>query len=214
MATVERRTFVDGADTQARSVDGDTRAVEGYAAVFDTETVIGGAYRERIAPGAFAAAVAGKRDFVALLNHDPGWLLGRAQSDPPTVTISVDDHGLRYRIEPPATALGDHVIALAARGDLAGSSFGFVPVSETWEDAKDADSLPLRTIDAVDLIDVSPCVFPAYPETGAPEARARVEAFRAREPVATPNAAAEPPTSTGPTTDQLRRRLRLLEVGG
>ena len=34
--------------------EGDTISVSGYAAVFNSETIIGGSYREQIAPGAFA----------------------------------------------------------------------------------------------------------------------------------------------------------------
>ena len=50
---------------EVRSEDDDVAVVEGYAAVFIKDSVIGGQWQERIAEGAFADAIG--RDDVVLL---------------------------------------------------------------------------------------------------------------------------------------------------
>lgn len=143
--------------------DEDGQKLDGYAAVFNRETVIGGAFREAIAPGAFTAAMAGG-DVRALFNHDPNQVLGRTASK--TMTLEQDDNGLRYVIVPPDTTLGRDVMALVARGDVTGSSFGFTVKRDEWRKADEPGGLPLRTIHEVEwLRDVGPVTFPAYEET-------------------------------------------------
>jgi len=56
----------------------DAVTVEGYAAVFDEDTVIGGQWMERIAPGAFTNAL-GRDDVTFLINHE-GLPLARTRS--------------------------------------------------------------------------------------------------------------------------------------
>jgi phage head maturation protease len=55
------------------------RKLVGYAAVFDVETDIAGVFREQVAPGAFRSTLA-KDDIRALVDHDPGRVLGRNRS--------------------------------------------------------------------------------------------------------------------------------------
>lgn len=63
---------------EIRAIDDATVAVEGYAAVFNQETVIGGRWREQIAPGAFRDAI-DRDDVVFLINHE-GLPLARSRS--------------------------------------------------------------------------------------------------------------------------------------
>ena len=56
----------------------DAVTVEGYAAVFDEDTVIGGQWMERIAPSAFTNAI-GRDDVTFLINHE-GLPLARTRS--------------------------------------------------------------------------------------------------------------------------------------
>jgi HK97 family phage prohead protease len=51
------------------------------------------------------------------------------------------------------------------RGDITQMSFGFIvkPDGQVWE--KDAEGRVLRTLTAVRLFDISPVVYPAYPDT-------------------------------------------------
>ena len=53
-----------------------TETISGYAAVFNTETVIAGLFRERISPGAFRDTLASD-DIRASCNHNLDQLLGR-----------------------------------------------------------------------------------------------------------------------------------------
>jgi HK97 family phage prohead protease len=142
--------------------------LEGYGAVYDTETVILGLFRERIAPGAFRETVA-RDDIRSLLNHNPDILLGRTSAR--TLTVSEDAKGLRYVVRLNAQdpmALG--VAARIARRDIAGSSFWFAidhADDEEWEPAPTRSGLPLRTLKKLRLIDVGPVTLPAYEQTSA-----------------------------------------------
>lgn len=143
--------------------EGETRTLDGYAAVFGQETVIGDYFREVIEPGAFAAAIKGG-DVRGLFNHDPNMVLGRTASK--TMRLEEDKHGLRYIIDPPDTTLGKDVMTLVERGDVTGSSFGFTVKTDEWTRATKPGELPLRTIKEVEwLRDVGPVTFPAYEET-------------------------------------------------
>lgn len=147
---VERRTFIDfRADSSARKL-------EGYAATFAAEARIGD-FVETIAPGAFAKSLT--RDVLALLDHDMGKVLGRTASG--TLQLTEDAKGLRFALDLPDTVAGRDVLALAARGDLGGMSFGFtVPQGgDQW----DANRRTLRTVDLMEISIVS--AWPAYPDT-------------------------------------------------
>jgi len=147
-ATLERRAF-----TEVRTAG---RRIEGYAATFGTEADLGG-FREQIAPGAFRAALAG--DVLAMLDHDPGKVLGRTRSG--TLRLHEDSKGLAFSLDLPDTQAGRDVLALAERNDLGGMSFGFmVPEGgESW----DGRTRTLRTIELREISIVQ--AWPAYPDT-------------------------------------------------
>jgi HK97 family phage prohead protease len=145
---MERRAFIE--------VRASGRRIEGYAATFGSMANIG-SYQERIAPGAFRAALAG--DVLAMLDHDPGKVLGRTRSG--TLKLSEDSKGLAFSLDLPDTQAGRDVQALAERGDLGGMSFGFrVPAGgESWQGNT-------RTLRAIDLREISVVqAWPAYPDT-------------------------------------------------
>ncbi|MFV0303065.1 MAG: HK97 family phage prohead protease [Paracoccus sp. (in: a-proteobacteria)] len=133
------------------------RRLIGYAATFNTETRIGDAWRESIAPGAFAASLASGRDVLALVDHDTTRVLGRTRSG--SLRLSEDSRGLAFEIDLPDTQPGRDVLALAERGDLGGMSFGFIARDERRDGAR-------RELRAVDLLEISVVsAWPAYPET-------------------------------------------------
>ncbi|SCW36862.1 hypothetical protein SAMN02927924_00233 [Sphingobium faniae] len=145
---MERRAFSE--------VRASGRRLEGYAATFGSEAAIGG-FRERIAPGAFRGALAG--DVLAMLDHDPGKVLGRTRSG--TLRLTEDARGLAFSLDLPDTQAGRDVLALAERGDLGGMSFGFtVPKGgESWQ----GETRTLRTVDLKEISVVQ--AWPAYPDT-------------------------------------------------
>ena len=157
---VERREATDDQPTQ----------ITGYAALFDTPATIGGAWVEQIDRGAFDDALGD--DVRVLFNHDPSRLLGRTASG--TASIAVDETGLRYTVTPPDTATGREVLELLQRGDVSGSSFGFQVLADRWTEGTTSADLPVRHLERVTLIDVSPVTMPAYVETTA---EARGQAF-------------------------------------
>jgi len=141
--------------------------ISGYAAVFDTETVIGGkdwGFREKIAKGAFTEALKSS-DVRALFNHDGEYVLGRTKSG--TLRLTEDDRGLKVEIDPPDTQDARDLITKMQRGDIDQMSFAFTMEGgiQTWDETGD---MPLRIIEKVgELLDVSVVTFPAYLETEA-----------------------------------------------
>lgn len=132
--------------------------VGGYAALFNTETDIGGYFREKIAPGAFSDALSA--DVRALLDHDHGRVIGRTTAG--TLRLAEDDQGLAVEIDLPDTTDGRDAAVLIERGDLSGMSFGFIVTKQSWDETGDT---PLRTIEKVELHEVSIVAFPAYSDT-------------------------------------------------
>lgn len=147
-ATLERRAF-----TEVRTAG---RRLEGYAATFNGEAKLGG-FLERIAPGAFGPALSG--DVLALMDHDPGKVLGRTRSG--TLRLSEDSRGLAFSLDLPDTQAGRDVLMLAERGDLGGMSFGFtVPKGgDSWQ----GNTRTLRSIGLKEISVVSS--WPAYEGT-------------------------------------------------
>lgn len=144
--------------------EGDQMRLGGYASVFNTEAVIGGMFREQIAPGAFAEAVT-QDDVRALFNHDPNFVIGRTVSG--TLTLREDESGLSYDVVPPDTQWARDLMVSVSRGDISQSSFGFAVEKDgdEWTRPERAGDLPLRTIRKARLYDVSPVTYPAYEST-------------------------------------------------
>lgn len=155
MTNIEKRGGLLGVETRA---DGDKRTLAGYAAVFNSPADIGGAWVERITPGAFSGAIGG--DVCAFVNHDSGRVIGRTKSG--TLRMSEDNHGLRVEIDVPNTTDGNDLWALVERGDISGMSIGFMVTKQEWDETTEP---PTRTISKVDLFEVSAVAFPAYKDT-------------------------------------------------
>jgi len=136
--------------------------ITGYAAVFDKLSLplgFDGGFREKIAKGAFTKTIK-KDDIRALVDHDPGKIIGRKKAG--TLTLREDDKGLRVEITPPDTQVGRDIVTSIERGDVDGMSFGFRTITDEWhiEDKKE-----IRTLIEVDLSDVAPVTYPAYTST-------------------------------------------------
>lgn len=144
----------------------------GYAAVFGQTADLGIFGQERVAAGAFDAALKGS-DVRALWNHDPLYVLGRESAG--TLRLRADSTGLEYEVDLPDTTYARDLRTLVERGDVTGASFGFVPGVHTW----DTDH-QVRTHTSVKaLVDVSPVTFPAY-DGASTEARSAGRPVAAR----------------------------------
>ena len=138
--------------------------VEGYAAVYNQETVIAGLFREVIRPGAFRSALKRGDDVTLNINHNDNFLLARTSSG--TLELREDDKGLFIRSElDPADPDVARLVPKMKRGDLSEMSFAFsIPVGgQDWSIA--ADGLDVREISDVVLHDVSIVATPAYDGT-------------------------------------------------
>ncbi len=133
--------------------------IVGRAAVFNALSEDLGGFRERIAPGAFAATIA-ENDIRALINHRSDHVLGRNRAG--TLTLAEDEEGLSVRITPPETSYARDLATSISRGDISGMSFGFRTLTDEWNVE---EGEPVRTLKAVRLFDVSAVTFPAYPQT-------------------------------------------------
>ena len=160
-------------DFDIRSTDGGGNTLVGHAAVFNSETVIAGMFREQIAPRAFRKSIK-ENDVRALFNHDPAVVLGRNRAG--TLRLREDDIGLSYEIDLPDTQAARDLWTLIDRGDISQSSFAFETVKElrTEPDSDAGELLPLFTVKEARLWDVSPVTYPAY-ETTDVSARSAAE---------------------------------------
>jgi HK97 family phage prohead protease len=156
---IERRFFdLDDLKIETRA-DSDAPVIRGHAAVFNKLSENLGGFREQIAPGAFDDVL--NDDVRALFNHDPNHVLGRTKAG--TLSISVDDNGLAYEVDPPDTQTARDLIVSMQRGDVSQSSFAFTVEQDDW--SEDEDGRIVRTIQKVKrLYDVSPVTYPAYPD--------------------------------------------------
>lgn len=151
---------IDGAEVRA---DGEGRKLDGYAAVFNTEAVIWGLWREEVAPGAYSKTLQ-EHDIRALWNHDTNIVLGRNKAG--TLQLAEDTKGLRAEITPPDNEWGRPVVDAVKRGDVTGMSIAFRVVKEEWQrPSEGSKDLPKRTIREAKLYEVSPVTFPAFEQT-------------------------------------------------
>lgn len=167
--TLEIRTLTRPLELRAAK---EGRTIGGYAAVFGATTDIGDQFREVIAPGAFTGTMDG--DVRALVDHDSGRVIGRTAAG--TLRLTQDDTGLAVEIDLPDTSDGRDIATLIERGDISGMSFGFVVTKQTWDET---GPVPTRTIEAVDLREVSVVAFPAYDDTSI-ALRSREESRKAK----------------------------------
>lgn len=185
----------------APAVEG-RRVVEGYALVFDEPSTGLRDFREVIHRGALAGVLE-QSDVFALLDHNPSrGVLARANKGAGSLTLTVDERGLKYSFEVPDTALGAEVYQGVQRGDIAGSSFSFTVKKDRWE--RGADGVALRHIDQIEaLYDVSPVYRPAYDATTVSVDRRGLEALEAAEQQqAEETVAAEERAEDAPSTEE------------
>lgn len=153
---------------EVRAAEGDGVVVGGYAAVFGQSTRIGDYWEELIAPGAFGETLQRRGvkgaadDVIFVLNHNDNLLLARTRSG--TLSLRQDDKGLYMEttldpVDPDAI----RVMQKMKRGDLDKMSFAFRATAEEWVER--TGDIPLRTIKAVELFDVSVVTDPAYDGT-------------------------------------------------
>lgn len=162
MSTTTERRFFPATELRVDASESGKR-IAGYAAMFNSDSQDLGGFVERIAPGAFADALA-TSDIRALFNHDPNYVLGRKRSG--SLEVREDEKGLWMEVTPPDTQWARDLMVSIERGDISQMSFAFRLASggDEWE--KSGDGPMLRTIKRVsEIADVSPVTYPAYTDT-------------------------------------------------
>ncbi|MHC4866786.1 MAG: HK97 family phage prohead protease [Planctomycetota bacterium] len=158
--TKRERWCISAPELRAASED-DKPVIEGYAAVFNSESEEMWGFREFVAPGAFARSIKEKRDVRALIDHDSSKILGRTKAG--TLKLKEDDIGLKATIRPPKTNTAAEIVENIRAGNVDQMSFAFSVVEETIHH-EDDDKI-VRELTDVDLFDVSVVTYPAYSQT-------------------------------------------------
>lgn len=169
---IERRVLPGPSLRKMDKDDKDSRKIVGYAAVFASSSeALWGSFIEEVDARAFDEA--DMSDVRALFNHDDNKILART---PDTLSLTIDERGLRYEFEMPNTTYGNDLLESMRRGDITQSSFGFTVEEDEWIDRSKDELLPMRRILKIGRVfDVSPVTYPAYPETTS-EVRSLFEA--------------------------------------
>lgn len=172
MKDIEVRSF----DIELRGED--NRHIEGYGSIFNSRSVDLGGFTEIIAEGAFDGVIE-RSDVKCYLEHDANrGILARSRNGKGSLTLELDEKGLKYSFDAPHTNLGDEVVEGLKRGDYSQSSFAFTVESESW--TKEEDGHYLRTINKIGgLYDVSIVANPAY--EGTEVALRSLDAFKETE---------------------------------
>ena len=150
-----------------RSLEDSSRHVEGYAVVFDSLSEDLGFF-EVIERGAITQELLDNSDVFCLLNHDDNEVLARSNKGKGSLTLTVDDTGVKYAFDCANTQVGNDLLEYIKRGEIVASSFCFAldesdDTAETWTYK---DGKAFRTIHKIAWVhDVSPVWNPAYSAT-------------------------------------------------
>lgn len=137
--------------------------LEGYAIVFEEETLIGDeerGFKELISKNSLKNT--NMKDVPMKYNHcDSVLILARTKNK--SLTLSVDEKGLKVRAELINTNSNSDVYKMVKAGLLDKMSFAFTVKKQSWDRSGD---IPLRRIEEIDrLYDVSVVDLPAYDGT-------------------------------------------------
>lgn len=151
------------ADMEFRDEDENRMVLEGYALVFDEETMIGDeecGFIESIDRNALTDT--NMKDVPMKYNHDDSHLI-LARTRNGSLQLSVDEKGLKVRAELLDTESNRDIYKMVRAGLLDKMSFAFTVASQRIDRSGD---IPKRTITGIDrLYDVSVVDLPAYDQT-------------------------------------------------
>jgi HK97 family phage prohead protease len=163
----KEKRFVTGSIEIEQRDGAESRTISGYAVVFDKfSSILGGktfGFREKITRAAFDGV--DMSGVIATFNHNFDNVLARTDSG--SLSLTMDDVGLRYSFESPNTSYGNDLLENVRNGNVKGSSFMFTVRDQMWE-YKNGEGTDEREITQVDeLFELGPVTVPAYPDTTA-----------------------------------------------
>jgi len=154
----------------------DERTIEGYFALYESETELWAGSYEIISKGAFENTIQ-KNDIRALWNHNTQYVLGRNKNG--SLQLKADDKGLFATIKLPNTQYAEDLYSLVQRGDIDQASFGFNIIDEELEEL--ADGGYRWRIKDIDLHEISVVTFPAYENTSVQAREKQVKEIESRK---------------------------------
>ena len=196
MSKLERQIELQVSELHVREAgDGKkSRTVEGYAMLFgvrslnltpwSSERVV----YEIMEPGCITPDLLSRSDVVLTAFHNNQLILGRWRKGNGTLSLEIDQRGLKIRCTLAETATADELLSAIERGDISGMSFAFtadeedsvngVSYEKTGEKTADGKVVWLRHVKRVTgLYDVTIAGHPAYEQTTI-EAREIDEAIK------------------------------------
>lgn len=143
--------------------------IEGYAIVFGQESRLildeGKIVREIIMPGAITRELIDKSDITMTLFHNRESLLARSVNGVGTLSIDIDDHGVKFAFSVPNTPDGMKARELVKRQDLRGCSFSYYSKPASVEYKREGKET-IRIVNKVDyLSELTIGSQPAYTQT-------------------------------------------------
>nr|DAX39800.1 MAG TPA: prohead serine protease [Caudoviricetes sp.] len=160
---------------KTRSDENGKKFIEGYFIKYGVETELWDGFFEMIEKEAVDKALERNPDVRALFNHDTNICLGRTGNG--ILKLKSDNIGLFGECEinnADPDAIGAH--ARIERQDVNGCSFGFIELA--FEIVERKDGTVLKIIKDMELLEVSPCTFPAYPQTEISARKQGYEEFK------------------------------------
>ena len=192
---LKREITMQVADLHVREAeDGQkSRTVEGYAVVFGVRSVNLTPWSsdrevyEIMEPGSITQDLLSRSDVVLTAFHNNQMILGRWRMGKGTLTLELDQRGLKIRCTLAETSIADELLSAIERGDISGMSFAFtadeednvngVTYEKTSERSASGKVVWLRHVKKVTgLYDVTIAGHPAYEQTTI-EAREAIDAF-------------------------------------
>ena len=150
------------ADVRFEESDG-KMILEGYAIVFEQETLIGDeerGFKEVISRTALTDTL--MKDVPLKYNHMDSFLI-LARTKNKSLSLSIDNIGLKIHAELIDTHSNEDVYKMVRAGLLDKMSFAFTVKKQSWDRSGD---IPVRRIESIDrLYDVSVVDLPAYAGT-------------------------------------------------
>ena len=171
------------------------RTIEGYAVVFGVRSVnltpwssVREVY-EIMEPGCITNDLLNRSDVVLTAFHNNQIILGRWREGKGTLSLMLDERGLKISCTLAETATADELLTSIERGDITGMSFAFTADEEDNENGVSYERTDARTKEGKEvwlrhvkkitgLYDVAIVTHPAYEQTsvGMREASDRIDA--------------------------------------
>ncbi len=152
--------------------DGSTeRVLIGRATPYNELSVDLGGFREMFLPGAFGDV--SEQEVMALWSHDTAQPMGK---QPINLRVTEERDGVHFRLIPVDES--DQRVRMIEDGIVSGVSIGFQVPEGGDEFVRNESGEVVRQVREARLLEISPVVFPAYPQTDVSVAMRSLDKWR------------------------------------